>query len=343
MEFYDGTKLLSLKDINGNTPEIYLCTANRSAGKTTFFNRLMVNRFKKSGKKFMLLYRYNYELDDCADKFFKDIERLFFNGSVFESKRKAMGVYHELYLDGLHCGYAVSMNSADMIKKYSHFFSDTDAILFDEFQSETNKYCPDEIKKFISVHTSVARGNGKQARYVPVYMLSNCVSLLNPYYVELGIASRLNSSTNFLRGDGWVLESGFVESASQAQKDSLFNRAFSTNNYISYSTENVYLNDSNAFVEKVNGYGRYVATIKYEDCYYSIKEYPDAGIIYCDDKYDPTFPKKIAITTEDHQINYIMIKNNDMLFSVFKDLFKKGCFRFRNLKCKNAILKALSI
>ena len=343
MEFYDGTRLLSMKDINGNTPEIYLCTANRSAGKTTFFNRLMINRFKKSGKKFMLLYRYNYELDDCADKFFKDIERLFFNGSVFESKRKAMGIYHELYLDGLHCGYAVSMNSADMIKKYSHFFSDTDCILFDEFQSETNKYCPDEIKKFISVHTSVARGNGKQSRYVPVYMLSNCVSLLNPYFVELDIASRLNSSTNFLRGDGWVLESGFIESASQAQKESLFNRAFQKNNYISYSTENVYLNDSNAFVEKVTGYGRYVATIKYEDNYYSIKEYPDAGIIYCDDKYDPTFPKKIAITTEDHQINYVMIKNNDMLFSVLKDLFKKGCFRFRNLKCKNAILKALSI
>lgn len=343
MEFYDGTRLLSMKDINGNTPEIYLCTANRSAGKTTFFNRLMINRFKKNGKKFMLLYRYNYELDDCADKFFKDIERLFFNGSVFESKRKAMGIYHELYLDGLHCGYAVSMNSADMIKKYSHFFSDTDCILFDEFQSETNKYCPDEIKKFISVHTSVARGNGKQSRYVPVYMLSNCVSLLNPYFVELDIASRLNSSTNFLRGDGWVLESGFIESASQAQKESLFNRAFQKNNYISYSTENVYLNDSNAFVEKVTGYGRYVATIKYEDNYYSIKEYPDAGIIYCDDKYDPTFPKKIAITTEDHQINYVMIKNNDMLFSVLKDLFKKGCFRFRNLKCKNAILKALSI
>ena len=56
-----------------------------------------------------------------------------------------------------------------------------------------------------------------------------------------------------------------------------------------------------------------------------------------------TFPKKFAITTEDHQINYVMIKNNDLFFSVLKDLFKKGCFRFKNLKCKNAILKALSI
>ena len=29
--YYDGTKLLSLKDINGNTPELYICTSNRSA------------------------------------------------------------------------------------------------------------------------------------------------------------------------------------------------------------------------------------------------------------------------------------------------------------------------
>ena len=41
-KFYDGTKLLSLKDINGNTPEIYISTSNRSAGKTTYFNRFFV-------------------------------------------------------------------------------------------------------------------------------------------------------------------------------------------------------------------------------------------------------------------------------------------------------------
>ena len=32
-QFYDGTKLLSLNDINGNKREIYICTFNRSAGK----------------------------------------------------------------------------------------------------------------------------------------------------------------------------------------------------------------------------------------------------------------------------------------------------------------------
>ena len=44
-KYYDGTKLLSLMDINGKRPEIYISTSNRSAGKTTYFNRFFVNRF----------------------------------------------------------------------------------------------------------------------------------------------------------------------------------------------------------------------------------------------------------------------------------------------------------
>ena len=76
--YYDGTKLLSLNDINGNKPELYLCTTNRTGGKTTYFGRLLVNRFLDKGEKFALIYRFNYELDDCADKFFKDIGKLFF-------------------------------------------------------------------------------------------------------------------------------------------------------------------------------------------------------------------------------------------------------------------------
>lgn len=168
--YYDGTKLLSMLDINGRKPEIYMCTTNRTGGKTTYFARLLVNRFLDRNEKFCLIYRYNYELDDCAQKFFKDINGLFFKGKTMTSKRKASGIFHELYLDDKPCGYAVSLNSADQLKKYSHLFSDVARMFFDEFQSETNHYCSDEIKKLLSIHTSVARGQGEQIRYVPVYM-----------------------------------------------------------------------------------------------------------------------------------------------------------------------------
>lgn len=341
-EYYDGTKLLSMKDLNGETPEIYMCTTNRTGGKTTYFSRLLVNKWQKGQGKFCLVYRYNYELDDCANKFYKDIRSLFFSGTEMTSKRRANGVYHELFIDEESCGYAISLNSADILKKYSHLFSDVERMFFDEFQSETNHYCNDEIRKLLSVHTSIARGQGKQIRYVPLYMCANPVSIINPYYVEMGISERLKTDTKFLKGDGFVLEQGYNESASIAQKESGFNRAFARNNYVAYSAQCVYLNDNQAFIEKPEGKSKYLATLRYKGSEYGIREYGDAGVIYCDDRPDTTYPWKISVTTEDHNINYVMLKRNDLFLSNLRFYFDKGCFRFKNLKCKEVVLKALS-
>lgn len=342
-KYYDGTKLLSMLDLNGNKPEIYMCTTNRTGGKSTYFGRLVVNRFNKTHSKFALLYRFNYELDDCADKFYKDISRLFFQGTEMTSKRRASGTYHELFIDGISCGYALALNMCDQIKKYSHLFSDVDSIIFDEFQSETGHYCTDEVHKFISVHTSIARGNGEQVRYVPVYMLSNPVTILNPYFVELGISERLKGDTKFLKGDGFVLEQGYIESASEAQKESGFNRAFSKNKYVAYATENVYLLDNTAFITKPSGDSRYLCTLKYNGNEYAIREFPVEGIVYCDDKVDKTFQLKIVVTTEDHEINYVMLKRNDLIISNLRYYFERGAFRFKDMRCKEALLKALSL
>lgn len=340
--YYDGTKLLSMLDLNGKKPEIYMCTTNRTGGKTTYFGRLCVNRFLDKGEKFGLIYRYNYELDDVADKFFKDLKGLFFPDKTMTAKKRAKGIFQELFINDKSCGYAIALNSSDSIKKYSHLFSDITRMIFDEFQSESNHYCADEITKFLSVHTSIARGQGEQVRYVPVFMLANQVSIINPYYVAMGICNRLNGETKFLRGDGYVLEQGFIESASDSQKESGFNRAFKENNYVAYSSENVYLNDNYSFIEKPTGKSRYICTLKYKGNDFGVKEFAESGFIYCDDKPDSTFPMKITVTTDDHSINYVMLKRNDFFLSNLRYLFERGCFRFKDMRCKEAILNALS-
>ena len=347
-QFYDGTKLLSLMDINGNKPEIYMVTSNRTAGKTTFFSRLLFNKAIKKNLKFMLIYRFNYELDNCADKFFKDINKLFFPEYAMLSRRQAKGIYHELYYQKIgdenptNCGYAVSLNNVDQLKKFSHLFSDTDCMFMDEFQSETNHYCPDEVTKFISLHTSVARGNGSMVRYLPVYMCGNPVTILNPYYVEMDISSRLQKNTRFLRGEGFVLEQGYNESASRAQKESGFNAAFKRNSYIAYSGEARYLEDDNAFIQQVSGKSRYLGTIKYKDTIYGLRGFDELGIVYCDKNPDMSYPYKIAVTTSDHQINYLLLRQHDEFIMNMRFYFDHGCFRFKDLQCKEAVLKLLT-
>lgn len=342
MKYYDGTKILSTLDVNGEKPEIYMITTNRTGGKTTFFSRMLVKRFLRSGRKFCLVQRFDGELKGCSGTFFKDIEGLFFKGHEMAEKHyKDLG-YSELFLDGNPCGYAVAINTADKIKKISHFFSDVDSMFMDEFQSETSHYCPGEVKKFISLHTSIARGQSKQVRYVPVYMCANPVTLLNPYYNSLGISSRLHKDTKILRGEGWVLEQGFNESAAKAQRDSAFNRAFANNAYVAYSSEGIYLNDSSAFVQKPKGRSRYMFTLKYGNKSFGVYEYMSEGVIYCSQKYDPGFPNRLVVTTEDHNINYLMLQRNELLILQLRTLFERGCFRFSDLESKEVILKMLS-
>lgn len=340
-DFYDGTKLLSLTDLNGQQPELYLTTGNRSIGKTTWFNRYAVKRFKEKHKKFCLVYRWNYELSDCADKFFKDIQRLFFPTDIMTDKRRANGIFVELFLNEESCGYCVTLNNADSLKKFSHLLSDVEMMIFDEFQSENNRYCPNEINKLLSIHTSIARGQGQQVRRVPVYMLSNKVSLVNPYFLSLGISDRLKDDTKYLKGDGYVLEQTFIENVADIQLASGFNKAFKNENYVAYSAMNIYLNDSNAFIDKPTGACRYVATLKNNEKLYSIKYYYEAGLYYMDKSVDEDFKTKIAFDAGSHDNDFIMVGTTSSYVMMLRSMFEKGLMRFKNQECKSAFFEML--
>lgn len=358
MDYYNGDRLLSKLDISGQPPQFYICTTNRTAGKTTYFNSLVLREFLAKSKKFALLYRYDYELPQCSDKFFKDIHGLFFPAHCMTDKSVGKNVMREIYvgeaasqddpekLDSAAmspCGYALAINKADQIKKYSHFLSDVETIIFDEFQSETGNYCPNEIQKFLSILTSICRGQGETFRYVRVILIGNQVTILNPYFIEMGISERLQNETKFLRGDGWVLENGFNIGASESIKNSPLARAFKNNKYIAYSAENVYLNDTATFIEPPPSvHGKYLATIKMDGDLFGLIEYADQGIIYCKPGGDPSYPYKISVSDADHDINYVMIERNHVFISSLRFFFEKGCFRFKNAKSKRAVLALLS-
>ena len=340
-EFYDGTKLLSMLDIHGNKPEIFMTTTNRSAGKTTYFGRLAVRRFLRNKSKFILLYRFNYELTDCASKFFKDLQYLFFSNYEMTEKRRANGIFVELFLNEESCGYAIALNYADQLKKFSHLLSDADMIIFDEFQSETGHYCPNEITKFISIHTSIARGGGKQVRYLPVYMISNAVTLINPYYLSMGICDRLQKNTKYLKGDGFVLEQGFYQEVADLQQASAFNRAFKDEKYIAYASQNVYLNDSECLIDRMVGRNTYIVTIKFNGKLFSIKYYYDDGLYYVDSSADETFRDKIVINAHEQDSGFKFTGSGSVYINLLRKVFECGNIRFKNQQCKNLLFTML--
>lgn len=349
MGFYDGSKLLSMMDINKDKPEIFISTSNRSAGKTTYFGKKLVKDFLKNGDKFILLYRYAYEITGVADKFFSDIRGLFFPNFVMSAEGREKDTFTELFLTEVGkedskrpCGYAIALNKADNIKKCSHLLSDAKVILFDEFQTESGLYASNEVQKLQSIHTSIARGNGEQVRYLPIIMISNFVSLLNPYYTALHISERLQADTNYLRGVGWVLEQGFNDTASKAQKESAFNRAFGDTTYNRFSAEKFYLNDNKSFVKKMTGKNTYLMTLKYDNNYYGLRFFSDNRILYISTTADLTHPKKYACRIEDMDEDTNLVSTIPLYTVKLRDAFNAGQFRFQNLNCKSALFSIIS-
>lgn len=170
-------------------------------------------------------------------------------------------------------------------------------------------------------------------------MCSNSVSLINPYYTALGIASRMQGDTKFLKGEGFVLEHTFNENASNAQKEGAFNRAFKESRYLRYASENIYLNDNDTFIEKRKGMYRPVATIKWRGKYFSLKDYGD--VYYCDKRVDGA-NTKIAMSVEDHEVGFTLIGNFRFMITMLREAFEKGMFRFYDLECKDCAMRLVS-
>ena len=341
--YHDGRRLLSMLDIDKQKPGFFIDTSNRSAGKTTFYNGYLVDNFLKKGKKFCLIYRNKYELEVVCDSFFKDIQGLFFSGLTMSAESKASGSIYFLNISELgdnaekfNCGYAISLSGADQIKKMSHMLSDTEVILFDEFQLESRKYLKNEILIFQSIYASIARGQGQQSRYVPVILVGNLIDMYNPYFEAFGISERLNINTNYMRGKGWVLAQGFNESSAKALSQSAVQRAFLNNDYDSVLTKKEYLFDDTANIRKdIPNVGLYLGTIMHKNALYGVRYIETLGIIYVSEKFEKSWKQIFAATESDISNNSIFFKKSK-LREKLTNYLHSGTLYFANMACKKA-------
>lgn len=349
MEYYNADRVLAKKDINGREPSIIICVGNRTGGKTTAWGMHVLDRFLSDGRQFMLIYRYAYELEGVSQKFFNDLRGLKYGEYLMEDKIMGKGSYVELHLGKIEdenkpvCGYAVALNKFDAIKKQSHVFTNVWTMLFDEFQPESNVYLPNEIDKFMSIYVSVARGNGQMSRNVRVVLISNPVTILNPYYSILGITDRLRTNTKYMRGDGYIFEQLINTAAAKAQAENTVLRAFTKSSYSAYLTELEYLNDNTNFIGKPEGRGRYYMTVIYGKEHYGIYVYTDQNIYYVSDRADLTYSLNVSIRPADHNSGTVMYTAFPKVIADMRNAFSLGFFRFKNAKCKDVAFELLTI
>ena len=345
--FYNPKKLLNTLDRNNCNPEIFISISNRGAGKTYGFGKVLMEDYVLKGKKIALLCRWQRELGSVADGIFKALFNNEYPGYSIEEKVMQRSVYAIIYLvktEGEQkqktiIGYVLPINGSDNLKKISSIFYDVEIMFFDEFQADM--YCPGEVDKFINIHFTVARGNKEGVRFVPVILASNSLSIVNPYFVQLGLSTRIQSNTKMYRGDGFVLERFVNADVAQKQKESPFNRAFGKNRQTASNIDNSWLNDSWSCVEKPSGRGEYLFTLIDDDLKYGVRIYenPDGKFVYVNRSVDDTC-KEIYNISENGVVNVPVIKSSPNLL-LMRKAWLQGKVLFSDIEVKDIMLKML--
>lgn len=341
--YYNGDKILSKKDLDGIEPSMYLCVGNRSGGKTTFYLIKCLSDFREKGEQFVLLYRMRYETSGATEVFDDILEQYPVLGKEISDKPIADGLIRELYIDGEKCAYALSINNPDVLKKYSPMFGKVTQGIFDEMILEHGKYLSREIEKFIATAVSIGRGGGSQSRTIRWYLLGNNVTLMNPWFISLGIHKRLQSNTRFLRGRGWVLEISVNESAKEELRKNDISRIFEGNKQISYMEGDTWLLDASTFIENPKGRNRYLFTIYYGNKTYGVREFYNLGIIHIGKKADPSSHFNMSFIPDNHTQNVIMLNKSTFIFHSIRNAYFNSALRFEDLETKEMIIDLLGI
>lgn len=351
-KFNNPYYLLNTKDENGNTPEIFIDCQNRGSGKTYGYSYGLLEQALGRDMgwglpigKFMILCRWKHEVPHIARGMFADVVRNEFEGAKLETVMRAGGLYGEIMFtlgeeEPICVGYVCPVNKSDDLKRFSSLFSDTAVMIMDEFQcASMQSYCPDEIGKFYRLHVSVARGGGKSSRYVPVILLSNSISIMNPYFTALGIHKRIQSTTKKLKGKGWVMQRIINPHAAEEQRESLFNQAFENLAEADSSIDNAWLNDSESCIEKpteIWGRSLYFYTLLKDNEKYGVRYYPSVDIYYVSNSIDSSCQFTFNLTLNGN-LNYPLLKNAPQM-KVMRDAFLNGQMRFPNQECKSIAL-----
>lgn len=354
MAFYSNEKILHTMDRDGNPPELIFCVSRvRGPGKTFAWTKTYFEDWKESEgkKKFVLLCRNKYELGSVAEGMFKSMLDFCYPGTRLTEKIQMKGVYSNIYCETMiegedkpnvqHCGYVIPLNSCDNIKRISSLFSDSVQAYFDEFQPEDkNTYLPNEVDKFLSIHTSIARGEGKSRRFYRVVFCSNTVSITNPYFVAIegGLHKKLQPNTKIYRGSGFVFER--CENTEKVQEHAQMGmaKAFAGNNYIDYN-DNSYINDNYSCVSNPDGWGRaqYICTMKSGNRTLAVKYYPNVMLYYIDYKVDKTCPMVYNIKFDNMEPNIPLIRGTLHMLKL-RDAMEKGMVRFKDLQAKDVCM-----
>lgn len=303
----------------------------RGCGKTYSILKRGVERYKKTGKRFMYVRRTEEELKKLT---IQKNGRLFNHVQVEFPSDSLWAESNVLHLNDKVCGYAQPLSTAAKLK--SDALLECDWIIFDEYikTSQTQHYLKDEVIAFLELCETLTRP-GSRDYDVKCFFLGNAVSSSDPYtdYFKL----ELPYKTDIWKRGEFLVQMVAPPELIEAKKGTRFYKALAGTEYEAYAVENKFLTDNPKFLGKKTKDAEYQFTLLYFDDLIGVWRDYRNGRYYISDSVDKQCRLVYACTTEDHEPNTLLLKGfkSSVHLKNLKAAYDIGCVFYENQRLYN--------
>lgn len=301
----------------------------RGLGKTYGAKKFVIRNAINKGQQFIYLRRYKEELKGRFS-FFADIAHEF---PEYEFRVNGANAEMRLVDDKKWetIGYFIPLSTSQSNKSVAYPLVTT--IIFDEFIIEKGaiRYLPNEVKSLLDFYSTVDRWQDRTR----VLMLSNAISIMNPYFIEY----KIEPSNEFVvRADGSIV-AHFVDSNRFASQVAVTRfGSFIINHaegYADYSISNSFSDNNDEFVMKKSGTAEYWFTIKTKAGMFSV--WHDGPRWFAQQKRPKSGERIYCVYPPALKEGEILLTKSDSLMSMTRTAYRKGRMYFDSSVTRNAL------
>ena len=283
----------------------------RGGGKTFNTLRHAIRRFEKTGEQFIYLRRRAVDLDDACHRkeggdLFSDIRHKgYFKDAELKVVADKSGGYNFYYNDKV-MGYGKALSTA----RRSTSLPLVKLIIFDEFLIDDSighdRYLNsgNEMFLFNNFYETIARG-----RDIPCIFLGNAFSMVNPYFIELGIRIDKPENNKIYKGKFWTVLFWKDEEYLAEREKTQFFQATANTSFSEHAFSNKFYLDRKDFVKRRSKDSEHQFSLVYLGTTYGVWVDWEKGEYYVSTKgANTTREKTISMSLADNKPNNVSIR-----------------------------------
>lgn len=344
-----GGKYWNIKNYLPYQRNFNFIDSERSIGKTYTTQGFFVERAIKKGEEFIYIVRTQDEKKrGVFEKAFKKVIEKEFKDYLIEFTKDecVLKIENEKgeTTETITLGYCLALSEATKTKKLN--LPNVKWLLFDEYivdEKEKSAYVNswNEPDLLLKIYHTIDR----ERDYVVCFLLANSISFFNPYHMHPAF-----NIPKQIKGKIWLSENVLFHWASataelkEEKSKCKFLKMISGTEYGGYAVNGEYINDNTNFILERTDTARYLFTMSFENNKFAIWFDAKHGLVFIDDKIDPSCQLDYALTLSDHSENTLLTKthSSNMLVWLSK-AFKQGKVRFVTMELKAKCEPALKL